>query len=127
MGVWKFGLLRFAPVAALALGALTLAPVTAYAGSTTGHALVPSEWGCTGALNGDVEFLLPAVAISPGQGALIAPFPGFLATDGSTYVVLAAGTSGSVVPVGKKTGLATSESTCTLVGTDVQVVISPAG
>lgn len=116
---------RFGLTAAVATAFSTFVPVAAHAGSTSGHALVPSSWACTGALNGEEVFMLPAVAVSPGAGALVAPFPGFLAATGRTYIVLAAGTTdGSMNWVGKKTGLSGGESTCVLDGTTVQVVIA---
>jgi hypothetical protein len=118
---------RFSAAATLAAAFSILAPVAAHAGSSTGGALVPSSWACTGTLNGEEVFLLPAVAISPGEGSLIAPFPGFLAPGGVTYLVLAAGTTDSVAWIGRKAGLTGAESTCVLDGTNIEVVIAPAG
>lgn len=116
---------RFGIVAGLATALSTLAPVAVHAGSASGEALVPSSWSCTGALNGDITFMLPAVAVSPGAGALIAPFPGFLATDGTTYIVLAAGPIGGPLnAVGQKKGLAASVSDCTDTAFGAEVLIA---
>jgi hypothetical protein len=105
------------------------------AGPGSGKALVSTVWDCT---NGDVlTFALPAVAVSPGQGAIVAPFPGFLtavdqvgpgqtAPPLGTYIVLALVTPSGTQPVGKKVGLASGSLTCTLEGTPVTVVVAPA-
>ena len=93
----------------VAVGALTLATTSAQA-SQGGQALLPTLWDCA---NGDtVTFNLPAVAYSPGQGAISAPFPGFLVEESGpvamptgTYQVL------SIVP-GKKTGLQSGAVVC---------------
>lgn len=119
---------RFSAAATLAAAFATLAPVAAHAGSTSGKAMVPSSWSCTGALNGDITFYLPAVAVSPGKGALVAPFPGFLAPDGKTYIVLAAGPIGGPLnAVGQKTGLEGGVSDCTDADFGAEVLIAPAG
>ena len=117
--------LTLAATLAVALG--TLAPAGVFAGSSSGQALVPSTWSCTGALNGDEVFYLPAVAVSPGAGAFIAPFPGFLATNGRTYIVLAAGPIGSVSAVGQKVGLQSSVSDCISTDFGAEVLVAPAG
>jgi hypothetical protein len=122
-------------VAALVCGvACTAAPANA-AGPGSGSALVSTVWACT---NGDVlTFALPAVAVSPGQGALVAPFPGFLtAVDEvgagqttpqlGTWIVLALVSSTGTQPIGKKVGLTSGSLTCTLEGTTVTVVVAPA-
>jgi hypothetical protein len=124
-----------ASVAALLCIAGTASAAQA-AGPGSGSALVPTVWDCT---NGDVlTFALPAVAVSPGQGAIVAPFPGFLtavnqvgpgqtAPPLGTYIVLALVTSSGTQPVGKKVGLASGSLTCTLEGTPVTVVVARAG
>lgn len=119
---------RFAAAATLAAAFATLAPVAAHAGSTSGKGMVPSSWTCTGALTGDVTFYLPAVAVSPGMGALIAPFPGFLGSNGKTYIVLAAGPIGGPLnSVGQKSGLDRNVSDCTDADFGAEVLIAPAG
>lgn len=128
---------RSSVVAAILATALLAALVPAVAAAQgSGTALVPTTWDCT---NGDIlEFSLPAVAVSPGKGALVAPFPGFLtAVDVvgqgqpvpplGTYVVLALVTNGVPMYVGHKSGLWSGALTCTLEGTPVTVIIAHAG
>jgi hypothetical protein len=95
--------------------------------------LVPTTWDCT---NGDTaSFLLPAAAVSPAAGAVVAPFPGFLVgVDGPTPMVLgtyivtgSATTSPLPTSFGRKVGVvANGTAVCTLEGAPVTVTIAPA-
>lgn len=111
-----------------------LAPA-AQADPGAGTRMVPTTWLCS---NGDTAtFNLPPVAISPGQGAITAPFPGFLtAISGpvpmplGTYVVLAAASAptGPFHYFGQKVGVANGlTATCTLQGTPATVIVGAAG
>jgi len=137
MDAIRSGLRRAAAFALLAgVSACGLVQAAQAAGPGSGAKVVPTVWDCT---NGDtVNVNLPPVAISPGQGALTAPFPGFVtgvtgpvAMPLGTYVVLAVGSSstGPWTQFGHKNGLAANAVTCGLepLSLDVWVIIAPAG
>ncbi len=127
--------LTTASAVAVCVGTLAgaLAQGAQAAGPGSGARDTPTTWSCT---NGDTLTVnLPPVFLSPGQGALTAPFPGFVtATTGSeplgTYVVVAVGPSstGPFLYFGNKSGLAANALTCGLVGVPgVWVIIAHGG
>ena len=123
---------RAAAALALAVCAVAGVPTTAHATrDTTG--LVATVWTC--ANHDTATFLLPAAAVSPSAGAVVAPFPGFLsAVEGPTFMPLGTYIVTGVVPpgplpasLGRKTGVvANGTVNCTLEGTDLTVTIAPA-
>jgi len=123
---------RATAVLALAVGAVVGASTAAHATPGT-SGLVPTAWTCTN--NDSATFLLPAAAISPSAGAVVAPFPGILtAIEGPTPMPLGTYIVTGVIPpgpppasFGRKTGvLANGTVNCTLDGTDLTVTIAPA-
>ena len=123
---------RFAAALALAVGAVAGVPTAAHATpGTTG--LIATVWTCTN--NDTTTFLLPAAAVSPSAGAVVAPFPGFLtAVEGptlmplGTYIVTGVAQPGPLpASLGRKTGVVAHGAVdCTLEGTDLTVTIAAA-
>ena len=115
------------------LASLMGLPATAAQAAQGSAGLVPTTWDC---LNGDTTtFLLPAAAISPGAGSVVAPFPGILVGFNGptsmalgTYILTGAVTT-SPVPAsfGQKVGVvANGTTTCTLEGAPITVTVAPA-
>ena len=130
----RTGSARTRAVAALALGVGAVAGVPTAAHATPGTTgLVPTVWTCTN--NDTTTFLLPAAAVSPSAGAVVAPFPGILtAVEGPTFMPLGTYIVTGVVPpgplpasLGRKTGVvAHGTVNCTLEGTALTVTIARA-
>jgi len=135
MGPMRRFVLPAAAFSSAVLAGAAVAP-TAQAAPGAAPSMVPTVWDCT---NGDVlTFALPPVVLSPGAGALVAPFPGFLTAvnqvgDGQptpplgTWLVLGIVTPDGTISIGEKVGLSPGALTCTLEGTTGTLVIAPAG